>query len=301
MLRGRVAIVTGAGRGIGAAIARELAAQGARVVVNDLGAELDGEKSAQDPGDAVVEEIRARGGEAVVDRSDVADYVAAGGLIDTALSRYSRLDILVNVAGIVRDRMIFNMSENDFDAVVRVHLKGTFNTTRHASKYWHDNPGSGYRLLNFTSGAALFGSPAQPNYAAAKLGIVGLTQSCANSLYKYGVMSAVISPTAATRMTETMPRQVAEKAGLAFGAEMTPENVAAGVAYVCGPDSGWLNGQVIAIRGRQMILFKPFTESVHVVSDSDLTPSSAGRLMESAFRPAVQGTRPFAAPKMLEL
>jgi NAD(P)-dependent dehydrogenase (short-subunit alcohol dehydrogenase family) len=206
MLSGRVAIVTGAGQRTGTAVAKAVAAKGAAVVGNDLGVQLDRKESGESPAELVVREIIDMGGHAIANHGDVGDFEAAHILVDAAISAFDRLDILVNVAGIVRDRMLFNMTEEEWDAVIRVHLKGTFNTTRHASRYWHDTEGDGRGLVNFTPGAALYGSPIQPNYAAAKMGIVGLTLSCANALSRFGICSNAVSPTAWTRMTEIMPR-----------------------------------------------------------------------------------------------
>ena len=172
MLDGRVTIVTGAGRGIGAGVARLLASEGAKVVVNDLGGAVDGTGSDLGPAGEVVEEIKKHGGEAVVNGSDVSDFDQAEALVRQAIDTYGKLDVLVNVAGILRDRMIFNMSFEEWDAVVRVHLGGTFNTSRHAAAYWRElrNPEGHFRIINFTSGSGMHGAPGQPNYAAAKNG-----------------------------------------------------------------------------------------------------------------------------------
>src|ERR1035441_7936012 len=207
LLEGRVAIVTGAGRGIGAGVARLLARQGAKVVVNDLGVALDGTGEDKAPALQVIEQIKEAGGEATVNSNDVTDFAGAEAIVRQAIETFGRLDVLVNVAGILRDRMVFNMSEEDWDAVIRVHLKGTFNTSRHAAAYWRkerDVDGH-YRLINFTSGSGLHGAPGQPNYAAAKMGIVGFTYSCANALRAYGVTTNAISPGTAPPMTESVP------------------------------------------------------------------------------------------------
>ena len=175
------------------------------MVVNDLGGSVDGEGADDAPAREVVREIEAAGGTAVANFDDVSDYDASEQIIRTALNEYGSLDILCNVAGILRDRMIFNMTEAEWDAVIAVHLKGTFNTSKYASIYWRSERKGDYRLINFTSVSGLSGSPGQPNYAAAKLGIVGLTYSCANALGRYGVTANAISPGAATRMGDTIP------------------------------------------------------------------------------------------------
>ena len=213
-LDGRVAIVT-AGRGIGRSVAKLLASEGASVVVNDLGAEMDGSGQDAGPAQQVVAEIAEAGGKAVVNGADISDFAAAEGLVAGAIDQFGRLDVLVNVAGILRDRMVFNMTETEWDDVIRVHLKGTFNTTRFASAHWRSlrDETAQNRIINFTSVSGLHGAPGQPNYAAAKMGIVGLTYSSAHSLAKYGVTVNAISPGAATRMTESVPTERAGPAG----------------------------------------------------------------------------------------
>ena len=167
-LDGRVAIITGAGRGIGAEVARTFAAEGASVVINDLGASMDGNDNEGTPAEEVAEEILGAGGQAAANNCDITDFEAAEQLVAQAVERFGKLDIVVNVAGIIRDGMIFKMEEKQFDAVIAVHLKGSFNTSRHASTYWRENRGGEYRLIHFISGSGIYGAPAQPNYAAAK-------------------------------------------------------------------------------------------------------------------------------------
>src|SRR5580658_4208174 len=232
-LDGRVAIVTGAGRGIGRSVAILLAREGASVVVNDLGAALDGSGSDAGPAAEVVSEITESGGKAVLNGADVSDHAAAQDLVHTAIDTFGRLDVLVNVAGILRDRMIFNMTEQEWDDVIRVHLKGTFNTSKFAAAYWRDlrDESAQHRIINFTSVSSLHGAPGQPNYAAAKMGIVGLTYSCAHALAKYGVTVNAISPGAATRMTDSVPTD-RRRARSAAADERSPDNVAPIVAYL---------------------------------------------------------------------
>jgi len=283
-LCGKVAIVTGAGRGIGAAVARRLAAEGASVVVNDLGAALDGSGSDASPAEEVVELILKEGGVAVTDTANVANFDAVAGLVRGAIDQFGELDVVVNVAGILRDRMIFNMSEAEWDAVLAVHLKGTFNTTRHASAHWKANANADRprRLINFTSDSGLFGAPTQPNYAAAKMGIFGLTQSCANSLGRFGVTTNAIAPVADTRMNEDVPAAQRRRAS---GQNRDPEDVATVVAYLASDSASWCNGRVIGVSGRQVSLYSDpqVIRQVHSAEPWDL--DELGAYMRQSFEP----------------
>jgi NAD(P)-dependent dehydrogenase (short-subunit alcohol dehydrogenase family) len=257
-LDGRVAIVTGAGRGIGASVARLLASEGASVVVNDLGVAMDGSGKDSGPAQEVVAEIAEAGGKAVASGADITDFAAAEGLIGGAIEQFGKLDVLVNVAGILRDRMIFNMTEQEWDDVIRVHLKGTFNTTRFASAYWRSlrDETAQNRIINFTSVSGLHGAPGQPNYAAAKMGIVGLTYSSANALAKYGVTVNAISPGAATRMTSSIPMERRREGSPSNAPDvMSPDNVAPIVAYLASERSGWITGRVIHSAGYEISLY----------------------------------------------
>ncbi len=244
-LEGKVAVVTGAGRGLGRAEALQLAELGARVVVNDFGVALDGAEPQDQPAQQVVDEIVAAGGEAVAHMGDVADWDESKGLIDLAREKFGDLHILVNNAGILRDRMVFNMSEEEWDSVIRVHLKGHFCTTRWATEYWRglskSEGGPVYgRVVNTSSEAFLFGSPGQPNYAAAKAGIVALTLATAQSCHAYGVTANAICPRARTRMTEAM----------GLDEDMfAPENVAPLVGYLASPAAARVSAQVFVIYG----------------------------------------------------
>jgi NAD(P)-dependent dehydrogenase (short-subunit alcohol dehydrogenase family) len=285
----RVAVVTGAGRGIGAGIARLLAAEGAAVVVNDLGVELDGSGADTGPAAQVAEEITAAGGTAVSDGGDISDPEVGERLVRTAVEKFGSLDVLVNVAGILRDRMIFNLAEKEWDDVIRVHLKGHFSTIKPAAGYWREqrNPDGHYRLINFTSVSGLFGAPGQPNYAAAKMGIVGLTYSCANALGKYGVTANAISPGAATRMTASIPTERQRTPGAPDDGERSPDNIAPIVAYLASTASDWLTGQVIGARGYEVQLFNKPAPIRHIASDGPWEPERLTQLVERIFKPAV--------------
>jgi NAD(P)-dependent dehydrogenase (short-subunit alcohol dehydrogenase family) len=285
-LDGRVAIVTGAGRGIGRSVAVLLASEGASVVVNDLGVAVDG--SGQDTGPAaeVVAEIGQAGGKAIASGADISDFAAAEGLIGGAIEQFGRLDVLVNVAGILRDRMIFNMTEQEWDDVIRVHLKGTFNTTRFASAYWRSlrDESAQNRIINFTSVSGLHGAPGQPNYAAAKMGIAGLTYSSARSLAKYGVTVNAISPGAATRMTESVPTE-RRRLGAAPADVRSPDNVAPIVAYLASERSGWITGRVIHSAGYEISLYNNPEPVSRIIGTGPWEADALGDQVERAFGP----------------
>ncbi|WP_030678927.1 3-oxoacyl-ACP reductase [Streptomyces sp. NRRL B-1347] len=254
-LEGLSAVVTGAGRGLGRAEAVELARLGASVVVNDYGQPgRDGTGTASaGPAEDVAAEIRDAGGKAVAHCGDVADHAQARALVDLAVDTYGKLDVLVNNAGILRDRMIFSMSEDEWDSVVRVHLKGHFNTVRFASAHWRERSkaagGPVYgRIVNTSSEAFLAGSAGQPNYAAAKGGIVGLTTSTALALAKYGVTANAICPRARTRMTSDVFAGFAEPAEGELD-PLAPEHVAPLVGYLASPAAGRVNGQLLVVHG----------------------------------------------------
>jgi NAD(P)-dependent dehydrogenase (short-subunit alcohol dehydrogenase family) len=287
-LDGRVAIVTGAGRGIGRSVALLLAAEGASVVVNDIGAALDGSGGDAGPAQQVAAEIADVGGKAVASLADVSDHGAAEGLIATAVEQFGRLDVLVNVAGILRDRMVFNMSEQEWDDVIRVHLKGTFSTTKFAAAHWRSvrDESAQNRIINFTSVSGLHGAPGQPNYAAAKMGIVGLTYSCANALGRYGVTANAISPGAATRMTESVPTE-RRRAVTATDAERSPDNIAPVVAYLASEQSGWINGQIVSSRGYEVALYNIPQPVITIVGTGPWDVDALAGQMERSFGPAL--------------
>ncbi|HVV19657.1 MAG TPA: SDR family NAD(P)-dependent oxidoreductase [Pseudonocardiaceae bacterium] len=287
-LDGRVAIVTGAGRGIGASVARLLAREGAAVVVNDLGATLDGAGKDSGPAATVVGEITEAGGKAVANFADVSDHQAAAELVGTAVEAFGRLDVLVNVAGILRDRMVFNMAEQEWDDVIRVHLRGTFNTTKFAAAHWRTqrDADAQNRIINFTSVSGLHGSPGQPNYAAAKMGIVGLTYSSANALARYGVTVNAISPAAATRMTESVPDERRRRpASGEANPERSPDNVAPLVAYLASADSGWITGRILHSAGYQVALYNNPEPISRIVGTGPWDVDGLGAQIEQAFGP----------------
>jgi NAD(P)-dependent dehydrogenase (short-subunit alcohol dehydrogenase family) len=250
---GRVVIVTGAARGLGRAHALELARQGAMVVVNDVGAELDGSGGSTGPAAEVVDEIVELGGEGVVNADDVADFAGAKHLVDHALEAFGRLDAVVNNAGIVRDRMFANAAEDEWDAVVRVHLKGHFAVARHAAAHWRDLAKAGEavdaRIINTSSGAGILGSVGQAAYSAAKGGIATLTLVQAAELGRYGITANALAPAARTRMTEgAFADMMAEVGPDAFDA-MDPANVSPLVAWLASADSRDVTGRMFEVEG----------------------------------------------------
>jgi len=290
-LDGRVAVVTGAGRGIGRSVARLLASEGASVVVNDLGSAVDGSGHDSGPAHDVVAEIAEAGGKAVANGADISVFAAAENLVQTAIEEFGRLDILVNVAGILRDRMVFNMTEQEWDDVIRVHLKGTFNTTRFASAHWRSlrDESAQNRIINFTSVSGLHGAPGQPNYAAAKMGIVGLTWSSARALGKYGVTVNAISPGAATRMTDSVPtdrRRTRPEVD-----EWSPDNVAPIVAYLASERSGWITGRIIHSSGYEVSLYSNPEPVVRIVGTGPWQPDALAEQVERSFGPLLNRAR----------
>ena len=279
-LQGKAAVVTGAGRGIGREVAKLLAAQGASVVVNDPGVGRGGEPTNERPADDVVNEIRKDGGKAVANYDSVADYLKAGLMIKQCVDEFGKIDILVNVAGNLRERMIWNMSEDDFDSVVSVHLKGHWNMCHHAIKYMRQE-GHG-RIVNFSSDA-FKGSVGQCNYSASKAGIIALTRSIAKEAHKFGIVANAICPSADTRMTLTEAVKANRKrkfeSGLMTKAEYErtlqprgPEYIAPLVAYLCLDEADYINGQVFHIeRGRiHTYYFGEDLKSLHKMDDDGM-------------------------------
>ncbi len=273
-LEGKVAIVTGAAHGLGRLHALQLAAQGARIVVNDIGATVDGSGQDEEPAQAVVEEIKKAGGEAIAHFGDVADWNGAKALIQKAVDHFGDMNILVNNAGFTRDATIFNMTEEQFDSVVRVHLKGHFCPTKFAADYWRQQSkaagGPIYgRLINTASESYFFAPPGQPNYSSAKAGIVSLTMGVAQLLLKYGVTANVVLPRARTRMTMSGgTAAIFEKPDEGFD-NFAPENVSPLFVYLASPESARISGQVFIVWGRQVcVVGRP--DPAKSVFDSDV-------------------------------
>ena len=268
LLDGKVAIVTGAGHGIGRAHALELAKHGARVVVNDLGTSVSGDGADQKAADLTVELVARRGGTAVASYDDVADYDGAGRLVAQAVEAYGQLDVLVNNAGIVRDTAIWNMTEADFDAVLRVHLKGSWAPAHHAARHWRARAQAGEtftgRVINTTSGAGLVGNFGQTNYATAKAGIAGLTQTLSLELYKLGVTVNAVGPAAATRITGTMPGAPAvieaDEVPDDEWNRMDPAVSSPLVAWLASDESQHITGQVIRAVAEDIVWMRGWSE-----------------------------------------
>jgi NAD(P)-dependent dehydrogenase (short-subunit alcohol dehydrogenase family) len=250
-LDGKVAVVTGAGRGIGREHALALAQAGAKIVVNDLGASLAGEGADEGPAADVVREIETLGGEAIADGENVADFAGAKRLIDGAVAAFGRLDILVNNAGILRDRMLVNMEEHEWDAVIEVHLKGHFAPTRHAAAHWRERSKAGEpvagRVINTSSPSGVFGNVGQLNYGAAKAGIVGFTLIAAQELQRYGVTVNAIAPNARTRMTEAAFGEIPPPDDGFDAAD--PANNSPVVVALCADEAQDITGQVFFVYG----------------------------------------------------
>ncbi|GEC09213.1 3-oxoacyl-ACP reductase [Streptomyces spinoverrucosus] len=303
-LEGLSAIVTGAGRGLGRAEALELARLGAAVVVNDYGQPgRDGTGEASTgPAEETVAEIHAAGGTAVAHSGDVGDFQEAQELVALAISHFGKLDILVNNAGILRDRMVFSMTEGEWDSVIRVHLKGHFNTTRFAAAHWRERSKAAGRpvygrIVNTSSEAFLAGSAGQPNYAAAKGGIVGLTTSTAHALAKYGVTANAICPRARTRMTEDVFTDVP-----ATGLDpLAPEHVAPLVGYLAAPAAGRINGQLFVVHGGMVaVLERPRVRAKFDSKQDTFTYDELEALLTAHFAERGPGET-FAAVEVLGL
>jgi NAD(P)-dependent dehydrogenase (short-subunit alcohol dehydrogenase family) len=282
---GRVVIVTGAGRGIGRAHALEFARQGAKIVVNDIGAELDGTGGSPSPAQQVVDDIASAGGEAVVNGDDVADWQGAQNVVQAAIGAFGRLDVVVNNAGIVRDRMFVSCGEDEWDAVIRVHLKGHFAVARFAAEHWREQAKAGRpvdaRIVNTSSGAGLLGSVGQSAYSAAKAGIATLTLIQAAELGRYGVTANAIAPSARTRMTETVFAEMmaAPDQADAFDA-MAPENIAPLVVWLGSPQSAHVSGRVFEIEGGKLSVADGWQHGPGVDKGARWDPAELGPIVD---------------------
>ncbi|MFB7608966.1 SDR family oxidoreductase [Streptomyces gardneri] len=277
---GRVVIVTGAGRGLGRAHALAFAAEGAKVVVNDLGVDPDGTGGGAGPAQRVVDEIAAAGGEAVAHGGDIATADGAASLVATALEAFGRLDTLVNNAGFLRDRMLVNLEEDEWDAVMRVHLKGHFLPLKYAAAHWRAEAKAGRtpeaRVVNTSSGAGLLGSVGQGNYSAAKAGIIGLTLVAAAETGRYGVQVNAIAPAARTRMTErTFAETMAAPEGDAFDA-MAPENVSPLVVWLGSAASAGVTGRVFEAEAGRITVMEGWRPGPTADKGARWTPAEAG-------------------------
>jgi NAD(P)-dependent dehydrogenase (short-subunit alcohol dehydrogenase family) len=282
-LHGRVVIVTGAGRGIGRAHALAFGAKGAKVVVNDVGVGLDGADPTEGPAQQVVDEIVAAGGDAVANRDDVADFDGARHLVEQAVSRFGRLDVLVNNAGFLRDRMLVSLGEDEWDAVIRVHLKGHFAPLHHAAVYWRERYKAGEpvdaRVVNTSSGAGLLGSVGQGNYSAAKAGIAGLTLVAAAELGRYGVCVNAIAPAARTRMTEQAFADAMAAPESGFDA-MAPENISPLVVWLGSEESREVTGRVFEVEGGRITVAEGWRRGPTADKQDRWDPDEVGPVVE---------------------
>jgi NAD(P)-dependent dehydrogenase (short-subunit alcohol dehydrogenase family) len=294
---GRVAIVTGAGRGLGREHARALARHGARVVVNDIGAELDGTGSSSGPAGEVVDQIRADGGQGIANGDDISDHQGAKRVLDSAIQQRGDVHVVVNNAGILRDRMIFNMSVDDFDAVIRVHLRGTWNMSHHAAVYWREKSKDGTpvdaRIINTSSPAGLYTSMGQTNYGPAKAGIANITIILAGELGRYGVTVNAISPGARTRMTKTIRRPEALAAPTDGFDASDPANVSPLVVWLASPESRDVTGRVFNVRGGSISVAEPWHAGPEADKRDRWDPAELGPVVSGLLARARPRVGPF--------
>ena len=282
----RVVVVTGAGNGLGRAHALAFAAGGAAVVVNDLGGSRDGSGGSVGPAQLVVDEITAAGGLAVANTDDISTWAGAEALVNQAVDSFGGLDVLVNNAGILRDRMLTSMSEAEWDSVIAVHLKGTFGPTRHAAAYWRNRAKNGAandaRVINTTSPSGLFGSPGQTNYGSAKAGIAGFTVIAAMELQRYGVTVNAVAPTALTRLTDDLPaaREMAEKIDLA------PEGVSPVVLWLASPAAREVTGRIVSVMGGTIAVAEGWSYGPEIHSDERWTTERLDEVLPGLFAKA---------------
>ncbi|MEE2769376.1 MAG: SDR family NAD(P)-dependent oxidoreductase [Actinomycetota bacterium] len=294
LCNGRVAIVTGAGRGIGREHALMLASEGAKVIVNDLGGEVDGAGGDLSPAQEVVAEIESMGGEAIVNGANVADFAAAGEMVQQAIDTWGRLDILVNNAGILRDRMVFSMAEEDFDAVINVHLKGTFATTHHASVFWRETVKAGGeafgRVVNTSSPSGIYGNVGQSNYGAAKAGIAAFSVITAMELVKYGVTVNCLAPAAYTRMTAELPgfNHLDEEGQ----EDMGPRWISVITAWLCSEAAQNVTGRVFDVVGSRVGIAEQWhlgPTDAQPEDPAELTDVIAGLMAKARLNPDMFG------------
>jgi len=284
MLEGKVAVITGAGRGIGLNIALRMAEKGAKVVVNDLGTTADGEGEDVSIAERVADEIRSKGMEAIANTDSVASWEGGRRIVQAALDHFGRIDILVNNAGILRDRMVFKMSQEEWETVLDVHLKGTFYCTRAAAPYMRDQKGG--RLIHFTSTAGLIGNFGQANYGAAKMGIVGLSRNVAVDMQKYGVTSNCIAPFAWTRLIATIPTDTEEqKKRVEKIKKMTAADVAPLAVFLASEAGKDVTGQIFGVRGKEIYLFSQprIVRSIH--NAEGWTAEELSTMLEDTMKP----------------
>jgi NAD(P)-dependent dehydrogenase (short-subunit alcohol dehydrogenase family) len=293
LCEGRVAIVTGGGRGLGRAHAMALAGHGARVVVNDLGGAVDGAGASAGPAEAVVEEIQGAGGVAVPSTDDCSDWEGAQRIVQTAIDAFGHLDVLVANAGILRDRMLVNMTADDWDAVMRVHLRGTFCTAQRAAAHWRERSKAGdavdARLICTSSAAGLYGNIGQANYAAAKAGIAAFTTVAAAELGRYGVTANAIAPAARTRMTEELFPDAMRRPERGFDG-MAPENVSPVVVWLASTASRGVTGRVLEVMGGRLGLADGWQHGPTVERDGAFEPHDVGAAVERLLREAREPT-----------
>jgi NAD(P)-dependent dehydrogenase (short-subunit alcohol dehydrogenase family) len=295
LLDGKVATVTGAGRGIGRAEALILASEGAKLVINDVGASLHGEPGDEHPAQGVADQIIAQGGEAIVNGDDVSSWAGAKNLIDQAVDTYGSMDVLVNNAGILRDKMCFNMEESDWDDVIRVHLKGHFATAQHAAVYWRSRAKAGDavsgRIINTSSESGLFGNVGQVNYNTAKMGIVSMTLTLARELERFGVTVNAIAPRARTRMTEEIFADMAKRED-GFD-EFDPSNVGNLVGFLASDEAADVSGQVFVVYGGNVWVVSSFKPIGELHRDGPWRPADLAAAKDKLFQGISPGVPPF--------